>query len=164
MTWPGWRYDKKKQSLMSPSMFEVGAVLSIIKCDPSKTTYFSRTINRQIILVSCTSLPRDALKYWKVWTTAKLEWFILQQPRGPHFSSPPSSSFSSNFHSYTLQGPASKTPERLRAPVSEAKHLRSASRLSILATSIIVNFLINLRNLPSSCWTPTNIVILVLIF
>lgn len=163
MAWPGWR---KKQSLMSSSVLEVGANLGIIKRASSKTTSFPRVINHQIILASCTFLSRgDALEYCEVWTTARLKWFIfLQQPHGRHFSSPPSFSFSCNFHSWTVQGLASKTSERFKAPVSEAKYLRSASRISILITSIIVNFLINLHNLPSSCCTPTNTVIFVLIF
>lgn len=71
MAWPGWR---KKQSLMSSSVLEVGANLGIIKRASSKTTSFPRVINHQIILASCTFLSRgDALEYCEVWTTARLK-------------------------------------------------------------------------------------------
>jgi len=74
MAWLGCRYKRKKQSLTPPSVFEVVAVLGIVKCDSSKTTSFSSTINCQIILISCTYLSRgDALEYWKFWTTARLK-------------------------------------------------------------------------------------------
>lgn len=142
-------------------VFEVTAVLGTIKCDSPKTTSFSRTINHQIILVSCMFLSGgDVLEYWKVSIAARLKWFIfLQQPCGPHFSSPSSFSFSCNFHGCTGQGPASKTSERFRGPVSEAKCLRPARGILILFTYIIVNFPNNLHNPPSSCCMPTNAVI-----
>lgn len=161
MTWPGWKYCRKKQSLMSLYVFEVSAVPGIIKYDSPKTTSFSRTINHQIILVSCMFLSGgDVLEYWKVSIAVRLKLFIfLQQPCGPHFSSPSSFSFNCNFHGCTGQGPASKTSERFRGPVSEAKCLRPARGILILFTYIIVNFPNNLHNPPSSCCMPTNAVI-----
>lgn len=78
MTWPDWRYSGKKQSLMSPSVFVVGAVLDITKYDSPKTTSFLRKISQQIILVSCIFLSRGhALRYWKVRTAARLKWFLF---------------------------------------------------------------------------------------
>lgn len=82
----------------------------------------------------------------------------MQQPCGLHFSKTSSFPFSCNFHGCTAQGPASKTSERFRAPVSEAKYLRSASRILILFTYIIVNFLNHLHN-PSYSYCMPNAVI-----
>lgn len=85
MAWPGWRYNRKKQSLMPPSLFEQGAVLGIIKHDYSRTTSFSRTI---LITKLIWFLAQVS---WKVWATTRLKWSIfLQQPCGPCFSRPPS--------------------------------------------------------------------------
>lgn len=144
---------------MSPSVFVAGAVLGIIKCDSPKTTSFSWAISQQIILVSCIFFfcQEDML-----FNTGKSE----QQQGWNDFSS--SSSHEGLISLAHLHPPLieistvaqhSKTSERFQALVSEAKCPRSASRILILFTYIIVNFLNNLHNSPSSCCMPTHAII-----